>query len=121
MGVYVSVRGWVECDEQQLESVKVVVAAYDDGFYSGGWGFSTKHFNWTYYAFYGGDVRESGVGWLLEQVREIARIPASDEDNDLVRGWFLASHELDGSSEWQVRDGQVLVAPAGGRFQYLRD
>jgi hypothetical protein len=78
-------------------------------------------FNWTHYAFYGGDARESGVGWLLEQVRQIARIPASDEDGDLVRGFFVASHELDASQEWQVRDGQVLVAPAGERYQYWQE
>jgi len=120
VGTYVSVRGWLEFDEQQLALVKEVVAAHDDGFYSGGWGFPTRHFNWTHYAFYGGDVRESAVEWLLGQVREIAALPASDEDNDLVRGFFVASHELDGSSEWQVRDGQVLVAPAGERYQYLQ-
>jgi hypothetical protein len=119
VGTYVAVRGWLECDARQLELVKGVVAAHDDGFYSGGWGFPTSHFNWTHYAFYGGDVRESGVEWLLDQVREIARIPASDEDDDLVRGFFVASHELDGASEWQVRDGQVVVLPAPGRYEYL--
>jgi hypothetical protein len=90
MGVYVSVRGWLECDREQLAFVKDIISAHDDGHYIGGWSFPTKPFRWTYYVFYGGDIRESEVDWLLDQLREIARIPASDEDEDEVRGLFVA-------------------------------
>jgi hypothetical protein len=47
------------------------------------------------------------------------RIPASDEDGDRVVGLFLASHESNGMSEWQIRDGRVLISPADTRYQYL--
>lgn len=44
---------------------------------------------------------------------------ASDDDGDLIRGLFLASHEVDGTTEWQVRDGQLVTSPAATRHQYL--
>lgn len=119
MGIYVSVRGWLECDEKQLAAIREVIAAHDAGFYSGGWGFPAKPFNWISYVFYGGDIRHLSVDWFLAQLAAIARIPASDEDNDRVCGLFFASHEQDGLSEWQVRDGQVLVSAGDDRYRYL--
>ncbi|MFJ5776932.1 hypothetical protein [Streptomyces sp. NPDC093094] len=119
MGVYVSVRGWLECDGTQLGAVRRIVAAHEDEHYNGGWGMPRRHVNWTCYVFYGADIRESGLEWFAGQVGEMARIPASDEDGDLVRGLFLVSHEIDGTAEWQVRDGRLLVSPADGRHRYL--
>lgn len=119
MGVYVSIRGWLECDQKQLAAIREIISAHDDDHYSHGWGLPRRHFNWTCYAFYGGDVRELAVSWLLDQLTEIARVPASDEDGDRVRGLFLASHEIDGTSEWQIREGRVLISPADDRHRYL--
>lgn len=119
MGIYVSVRGWLECDRHQLAAIKAIIAAHEDGHYSGGWGTPRQHINWTHYIFYGADIRESAVGELLDQLREITRIPASDSDGDRVSGLFLASHEIHGMSEWQVRDGEVRITPADSRFGYL--
>ncbi len=121
MGVYVSVRGWLQCDKKQLLAVQEIISRQDDGFYTGGWGLPREPFNWTCYVFYGGDIRQQGIDWLLSQLRDIARIPASDEDNDLVRGLFLASHEVDGMSEWRIHQGQVLISPADARYRYLDD
>jgi hypothetical protein len=119
VGVYVSVRGWLECDRKQLAAIEAIISSQDDDLYIGGWGLPRRHFNWTYYAFYGGDIREQAVGWLLDQLRDIARIPASDEDGDRVQGLFLASHEVDGMSEWQIREGQILISPADSRYEYF--
>jgi hypothetical protein len=119
VGAYVSVRGWLECDERQLAAIQDIISSREDGFYSGGWGLPRQHFNWTHHVFYGGDIRAVALDWFLEQLQAIARIPASDADNDLVRGVFLASHEVDGMSEWQIRDGQVYISPADGRYHYL--
>ncbi|MET8581775.1 hypothetical protein ABZX39_12890 [Streptomyces collinus] len=121
MGVFVSVRGWLECDEQQLAAVRQVIADHSDGFYSSGWGFPARHFNWTYYAFYGGDVRESAVDWFMEQLRSMAAIPASDEDGDRVRGFFVASSEVAPQVEWHVRGGSVTTRPTDARLAYLEE
>ncbi|MBR7837394.1 hypothetical protein KDL01_29210 [Actinospica durhamensis] len=119
MGIYVSVRGWLECDERQLAAVQTIIAAYDDGHYSHGWGTPRQHLNWTHYVFFGADMRESALEWFLEQVREIAAVPASDADGDRITGVFFASHESTGMSEWQIRGGQVAIAPGDVRYRYL--
>ncbi|MER7722621.1 hypothetical protein [Streptomyces sp. NPDC096323] len=119
MGVYVSIRGWLECDETQLAAVRQIISSHEDGHYANGWGFPRRHVNWTHYLFYGADIREQALDWFAGQIREIARIPPSDEDGDLVRGLFLVGHEVDGAAEWQVRDGQLFIAPADTRHRYL--
>jgi hypothetical protein len=119
VAVYVSIRGWLECDEEQVAAIQDIVSTGDGGLYSGGWSFPREPFNWIRYVFFGGDVRQEAIPGFLGHLVEIARIPASDSDNDLVLGLFLASHEVDGMEEWQIRDGQVLVSPADARYQYL--
>ncbi|MGW7436975.1 hypothetical protein [Streptomyces sp. NPDC054849] len=119
MGVYVSVRGWLECDGTQLAIVQELIASHADDHYSLGWSTPRQQVNWTHYIFYGADIRESAVDWFMNQLREIAQVPASDDDGDLVRGLFLASHEVDGTTEWQVREGRLVVSSADGRHQYL--
>lgn len=119
MGVYVAVRGWLECDETQLATVQAIISSHTDDHYSAAWSTPRQQVNWTRYIFYGADIRESALDWFMNQLREIARIPASDDDGDLIRGLFLASHEVDGTTEWQVREGQLVISPADTRHQYL--
>ncbi|MFF3861421.1 hypothetical protein [Streptomyces sp. NPDC002209] len=118
MGVYVSIRGWLECDETQLVAVRKVVSSHEDDHYSNGWGSPRQHINWAHYIFYGADIRASALDWFMDQIKEIARIPASD-DGDFVQGLFLISHEVDGTSEWQVREGQLFSSPVDTRHRYL--
>ena len=118
MGTFVSVRGWIECDDAQLPQAEHIIAGSDDGHYSRGWSVSQGP-GWCRRIFYGADVRAHEVSWLLDQLRRIARLPASDADGDRVRGLFLASHEEDGLSEWQLRDGALHIAPGDARFRFL--
>ena len=74
MSVYVSVRGWLECDEKQLAAIHAVIASHDDH-YSDGWGTPRKHLNWTCYIFYGADIQAQHLDWFLAQLRDIAQIP----------------------------------------------
>ncbi|MFD4527407.1 hypothetical protein ACFWP7_26435 [Streptomyces sp. NPDC058470] len=119
MGIYVSVRGWLECDDKQLVAAREIISAHEDDHYSNGWGTPRRHVNWTHYMFYGADIRESALEWLLHQIRDMARIPASDDDGDRVRGLFLAGHEIDGTAEWQVREGGLFISPGDSRHRYL--
>ncbi|MFI0720771.1 hypothetical protein [Streptomyces sp. NPDC021224] len=119
MGVYVSVRGWLECDEKQFAAAQEIISSHEDGHYSSGWSTPRRQANWTHYLFYGADIRESALEWLAQQVTEIARIPASDDDGDLVRGLLLSRHEVQGTTEWQVRDGRLVLSPADARHRYL--
>jgi hypothetical protein len=120
MGVYVKVRGFIECDGPQLARLREIVRSPDaDQTYGGAWAFPERHYNWTHYAFYGADIRESALEEFLDVLRAIARIPPSDEDEDAVTGLFHVSHEIEGMSEWRIRGGEVHVVPVGDAHRYL--
>ncbi|MFF7946110.1 hypothetical protein [Streptomyces griseorubiginosus] len=120
MGVFVGVRGWLECDDKQLAQVKGIVLADDpEQTYSGGWAFPPRQYNYVNWVFYGAHMRAQCLDWFLDRLRSVARIPASDDDNDLVTGLFLVSHEVDGMSEWQVRDGAVRIRAASQDYHFL--
>ena len=119
MGVYLSVRGWLDCQDEQLEAIQEVIRRHDDGFYSGGWS-TARGPNGALCVVYCGTIRESGAEWLLAQLREAAVIPPPADPEDTVRGLFLVHHDESGMQEWQVRDGKVLVEPLPGRYDYLQ-
>jgi hypothetical protein len=112
MGMYVSVRGWLEVDRQQGQQVEKVIDRHRHDLYSGGWAFPAAPFNWTLYVFYGGDLRESELGWFRDQLSELATLPPVDDDLDLPAGLFLLSDERQTSTLWTVRNGQVDETPA---------
>jgi hypothetical protein len=68
MGMFVSVRGWLQVDHQQREAAESIIAAAHQDLYSGGWGFPVRPFNWSLYVFYGGDIKEAELPWLRSQV-----------------------------------------------------
>ncbi|MFF4649193.1 hypothetical protein [Streptomyces sp. NPDC001380] len=120
MGVLVSVRGWLECDGRQLARIKEIIGSEDqDRTYSGGWGFPARQCNFANWVFFGAQMRAGSLDRFRGQLGRVARIPASDEDGDLVTGLFLVSHDVEGMGEWQVRDGAVVTGPASGRYRYL--
>jgi hypothetical protein len=120
VGVYVTVRGWLECDRTQLAMIEAITSSEGpDRPYAGGWTFSQRQCAWTSLIFFGADLRQESVPEVLDQLRAIARLPASDEDNDLVSGLFLASHETEGTREWHIHSGAVAIADPGARFRYL--
>ncbi|MEU6232341.1 hypothetical protein [Kitasatospora sp. NPDC047058] len=120
VGVFVRIRGWLECDDRQLIQVEEIVGADDpDQTYAGGWAFPARQYNFTNWVFFGAEMRAQSADQLLEQLRRVAGIPASDSDNDLITGLFLVSHESDGMSEWQVRDGTVLIGSPSGAYHFL--
>ncbi|MEU2618258.1 hypothetical protein ABZ642_08805 [Streptomyces sp. NPDC007157] len=122
MSVLVNVRGWLECDDQQLARIREIVEQDDpDRTYSGGWAFPPRQYNFVNWVLFGAQMRDHSVGWFLDRLRSVARIPASDEDNDLITGLFLVSHEVDGMSEWQVRDGTVVIQAASETYRFLNE
>ncbi|MBM9508532.1 hypothetical protein [Actinacidiphila acididurans] len=118
MGVYVNVRGWVEGGHKELARAREVVRAEADEVYGGGWGFPERPYNGIGFVFYGAEMRESGVEGFLRQLRKIAALPP-DEDGYHLVGLFLVSHEVDGMSEWQVRDGVVHIRGGVEAYRYL--
>lgn len=118
MGMYVSVRGWLEVDPDQRAAVQRIIDDHHDH-YSGGWGFPAAPFNWSLYLFYGGDIRESAVGWLREQVLELATLPPVDDDADMPVGFFLLTDERQGTTAWTIRDGRIDEADPPDALRWL--
>jgi hypothetical protein len=112
MGMYVSVRGWLEADHKQREAVEAVITAARQDLYSGGWAFPERPFNWKLHVFYGGDIRELALPWLREQIESMAALPPVDDDGDMPVGLFVLSDERGAVSLWEVRDGMVHDRPA---------
>ncbi|HLL68569.1 MAG TPA: hypothetical protein VK453_23060 [Micromonosporaceae bacterium] len=112
MGMYASARGWLEIEFKQRSNAEEILQRHEDGFYSRGWAFPVKPFNWTLYLFYGGDIREGELPWLRAQVAELAALPAIDDDGDRARGLFLITDERGGAVTWQIRNGTLEELPA---------
>ena len=112
MSMYVSVNGWIEVDHKQRAQVEQIIDAADEGFYSGGWAFPRKPFNWALRIFYGGDIREGAEDWLLDQVRRIATMTPVDDDGDMPVGVFILYDERGATTAWHVRGGEVLMCEA---------
>src|SRR5262245_47330273 len=105
MGMYASVRGWVELAHEQMADAELVIQRNRHELYSAGWAFPSRPFNWSLYVFYGGDVRVHEVPWLHSQVEQLAALPPT-EDGDQPRGLFVLTDEQGGAETWQVRDGR---------------
>jgi hypothetical protein len=112
MGMYASVRGWLQVDHKQREAAESLIAAAHHDLYSGGWGFPSRPFNWPLYVFYGGDPREGYLPWLREQVSGLAALPPVDDDGDMPAGLFVISDERAAVYVWEVRDGMVHERPS---------
>lgn len=118
--MYVSVRGWLEIAFPQRVTAEQIIQRHRHDPYSGGWAFPAAPFNWTLYLFYGGDIQESDVPWLREQVAELAAMPAVDEDGDRTRGLFLVNDERGTAEVWQIRDG-TLHERSAPDLEWLRE
>src|SRR5689334_1311633 len=107
MGMYVSVRGWIELDHKQRQSAEQIIEQAHDGHYSGGWAFPIKPFNWTLYLFYGGDVREPALPEIRDQIERLASLPPVDSDGDSPRGLFIVTDEGDNVERREIRGGSI--------------
>jgi hypothetical protein len=113
VGMYASVRGWLEMDFAQREAAERIIERNRHELYSGGWAFPVKPFNWSLYLFYGGDIRQGELPWFRGQVEQLARMSPVDEDGDRPRGLFVVTREEhEGASMWRVGAATVTELPA---------
>ncbi len=95
MGNFVSVRGWLELNEEMIPQVREII---DDvantttlsktpieiaELYNRGWVFPSDKVNWTSYIFYGADVRLYHLEYLKTQFKLIAE-RVKRRDNNFV-------------------------------------
>lgn len=120
--MFVNIRGWIECDTVQLRRIRELIGERDDptGSYNKGWTFPPGS-NGHVYAFYGANIRTRHLDWFLDQLRRIAALAGSDEDDERVRGLFIVSREDEGMSQWHVHHGEIVFVAADPRHVYLDD
>ncbi|TQS28313.1 hypothetical protein [Microbispora sp. KK1-11] len=80
MGAWIYIRGWLEFYGQRPEAERIIGEGKGWTFPEGGW---------LDPACYARAVREQEVNEVLDQIRQIAALPATDEDKDRVCGLFL--------------------------------
>src|SRR5262245_48580134 len=98
MGVYVSIRGWIEACDEQLPLIRAIIDRDEDdiGHYRDSWCFPTVGGGYSRFVYFGCTVRESAVDRLRSQVRRIAETVRTQDGPyvDCPEGDFLLEHEL---------------------------
>ncbi|MCI1694298.1 hypothetical protein [Aneurinibacillus aneurinilyticus] len=120
MGKYVSIRGWIECEDGDLLKIKEVYDYFLDNYseneissekrklYQTGWGFPSNVVNWTAYVFYGADIREYHTDFIKAQLTAIAKI------NQDITGFFLIDdHDGENKFCWQLLNGSLIETEQG--------
>lgn len=120
MGKYVSIRGWIECEEKDIEKIKEIRNYFIQNYpeyeldldkrklYQSGWNFPGAIINWTAYVFYGADIREYHSDFIKKQVEEIAKL------NLDITGYFLIDdHDGENKVCWQIFSGKLIETEQG--------
>jgi hypothetical protein len=117
MSRFFNVRGFLDCDFEELRSVKSIVGRYRNlgakfgltdeigELYSAGWLYQEREINWTAHAFFGASMRIQGVEFVLAQITRIA------EELPGIEGMFLIDDDESSESlRWDVASGVVRIA-----------
>jgi hypothetical protein len=129
MGHYTSVRGWLELNEEMVSQVqKIIKESFNNKtasntpcelaeLYNRGWVFPIDHINWTYYVFYGADIRTRHISYIKEQLMAIAANIKSytEELRDVLPAnyinypsgiFYIDDEDNEFSLYWELKNGQ---------------
>lgn len=121
MGTYISIRGWIECREEQITLIREVIALFVSkaeryGFdaqcaamYNQGWVIPETHINWTHYIFYGADIRIQRLDYVRDQLKTLSHdvVWTEEDETGYLAGIFHADHD-EGTERyiWTLANGQ---------------
>lgn len=100
MAKYLSLRGWIECDEQDLEKIKKRLSESQESIkkypvdfeqaklYSKGWRFPENNVGWSSYVFYGADIKNYALDYIISQFKSITAV-----DDEIVGYLFISDDE----------------------------
>jgi len=109
--MYITVRGWLDIDQEQHDQVREVIDRYRDHACHHGW-IHPRSAGWGYCIFYGADLREGDEVELRELVAELARLPSVDDSfDDRPAGQFVLCDERRQSWMWVVHEGGIQDVP----------
>ncbi|MET9108560.1 hypothetical protein [Streptomyces zhihengii] len=116
MARYENVRGYLDCDFEELDTIRGIVAGYGSravefqlgkdvlDLYLSGWVYQPKEINWVAHAFFGASMRPEGSAMVLDVVSTIAeRLP------EVEGRFFVDDEEGSVSARWCIADGVVTV------------
>lgn len=123
MGHYISIRGWVGCSQEQVPQVRTIMKSFVDRakeygltregaeMYNKGWTIPSEHINWTFYFFYGADIRIQYTEFIRDQIiamtNEIVRY--DEEFTDYINGIFdLEDDEGEVFLTWKTKEGEFF-------------
>jgi len=113
----------MECPESQLDKVKKIIESFVDKAedygltkdgatgYNWGWHIPEGCINWTFYIFYGADIRIQQTDFIKDQVIEIATtvFEKDGEYIEFVRGIFdVEDEEKEIFFTWKMVDGNFI-------------
>lgn len=98
MGIYVSIRGWIEANAEQLPLIRAVIENDEDGVghLADSWYFPTTGGGYSRFVYFGCTVRESEVPRIRAQIHRISETIKTHDgcDTDCPQGDFLVEHEF---------------------------
>ncbi len=117
MGHFVSIRGWIECEEEDIPKIKEIndyfcrsyanhlIKQETKELYQKGWQIPKEFINWSAYVFYGADIREYHTDFIKDQIVAIA------EFNEEIEGYFHVDDD-EGNIKlcWKLCKGELIVS-----------
>ncbi|NLL64159.1 MAG: hypothetical protein GX241_08060 [Ruminococcaceae bacterium] len=117
MGHFVSIRGWIECEEGDIIFIKEIMDNFCRNYtkhfikeetkklYQKGWQIPNEFINWSAYIFYGADIREYHTDFIKDQIIAIA---ASNKE---IEGYFhVDDDEGNIKVSWKLYKGELIVS-----------
>lgn len=116
MSEYVSLKGWLECSEDEIQQIKNEINHFWEtgpckihdknilSLYKSGWVFPDSSFNWSSYVFLGVCIRSYYVDFFKNCIKHIAEL------NIEVSGYFEADYYDEcRKSVWKIEDNVFLI------------
>ena len=120
MSTVATIRGWLECDDDQIAQIKQVVQNHIDEHYTSAWAFPPAKTtgSWINFAFFGVSADQAVTEWLEQQLQAIAALQPKSPD-EYIRGIFFVSVEGQPRQEWHIANGALRKTAASAAYDYL--
>lgn len=115
MSNYISIKGWLECEYDDIKSIKSIISEYELNssydtlidydirkLYNKGWHFQEEVINWTSYIFYGADIKKYCLKFIRDEITNIVKI------NNEIEGRFFIDDEDGEEILWKIFKGNIL-------------
>jgi len=120
MSAVITVRGWIDCDDDQIGQVEQIIAAHQHVHFSKAWALpaAKESGSWINFAFFGAAAGPELLAWIEPQLEAIAALTALSPDEH-VRGLFFVSTDAGERWEWRMQNGALTKLPAALAYRYL--